>query len=150
MVGRMKRRIAQLLLVLCSALVGFSGMRVLGLHPEPLVSKKALDASLLPARQIALKKQAASSGDTAPQKWAALIDDRELLRSINLAMAADPYGVAPEIMEKLSAADANLVQWLMLQFNDAARRNTNGPGAAARRTINEIVLATLDIGAEQP
>ena len=159
----MNRWLFRSVLVLCSAVGAWAALSLVAGGGEPTVaavrgvpSKPALNRpkptpnpALWPARQAAAKRLKTLKQRDPSARIAALQDDADLLDVINASMTARGSGIAPEITAAMSLPDARLAQWLMLQFSREDLRAAAGPGAAARRQLNRLVLRAVG-GVEAP
>lgn len=138
----MNRLVLRLIIVCCAALFSFESTRAffpLEQRQKPKAAP-AKSRALEPVRGVIAQRIAARPEPTVAQKRIAVVDDIALLPLINEAMWARDSGIAPEIREALSPTDGRLLQWLMLLFSADELRSKAGPGAQARRTVNETIM----------
>lgn len=156
----MARWLIRILLVTCSTWLAFQTVRLLRSSASAASAASAAGSGAIDGGQAAKEKAKEKAKETAKETPEALKvvwnelskpsgnhtnlrDDTKLLDRTNTLLKAEGSGIAPEVMSRMSMGEGRLAQWLFLTFEPPERAATSGPGAAARRTLNRLVIEAI-------
>ncbi len=121
--------------------------------PGEVALRAALDKRLRPKTRQDLAQWRVGPASASLQEalgvdLARVLGDRTLVAELNDALAARGSGIAQALVARLAVADARLLQWLVLTYDDDGLLEPAGPALDPRqtrvlRTIHRLILAPL-------